>query len=176
VEALCTSRFILTYFLTPWNRFLLEKLTGLQLVKKLTTFYETRRFITAFTIACLFPELPQSSPYPHIAIPKDPSDYYPPIYTWVYPVVSFSQVYPPKTYTPLSPPPTEQHATPISFRILSPHNSGWGVEIMELLYMKVSPHPRSLLHIKYYPCMCLEILHIKNQEWLVKDDRASICI
>ena len=39
------------YFLTPWSRDLLEKLTGSQLVEKFTAFYETRRFITAFTSA-----------------------------------------------------------------------------------------------------------------------------
>jgi hypothetical protein len=36
---------------TPWSGVLLEKLTGLQLVKKLPAFYGTRRFITAFTSA-----------------------------------------------------------------------------------------------------------------------------
>ena len=40
---------LLTYLLTPWCRVLLEKLTGLQLVKKFPTFHGTRRFITAFT-------------------------------------------------------------------------------------------------------------------------------
>ena len=35
--------------LTPWSRVLLEKLAGLQLVKKFPAFYGTRRFITAFT-------------------------------------------------------------------------------------------------------------------------------
>ena len=39
----------LTYLLTPWSRVLLEKLTGLQLVKKFLAFYGTRRFITALT-------------------------------------------------------------------------------------------------------------------------------
>jgi len=39
------------YLLTPWSRVLLEKLTGLQLVKKFPTFYGTRRFITALTSA-----------------------------------------------------------------------------------------------------------------------------
>jgi len=38
----------LTYLL-HWSRFLLEKLTDLQLVKKFAAFYGTRRFITAFT-------------------------------------------------------------------------------------------------------------------------------
>ena len=39
------------YLLTPWSRFLLEKLTVSQLVKKFPAFHGTRRFITAFTRA-----------------------------------------------------------------------------------------------------------------------------
>ena len=39
----------ITYLLTPWCRVLLEKLTGLQLVKKFPTFHGTRRFITILT-------------------------------------------------------------------------------------------------------------------------------
>ena len=48
------STHLLTYlptYLTPRNRVLLEKLTSPQLVKKFPAFYETRRFITAFTSA-----------------------------------------------------------------------------------------------------------------------------
>ena len=41
----------ITYLLTPWSRALLEKLPGLQLVKKFPAFCGTRRFITAFTNA-----------------------------------------------------------------------------------------------------------------------------
>ena len=41
--------YIHTYLLTPWCRVLLEKLTGLQLVKKFPAFYGTRMFITALT-------------------------------------------------------------------------------------------------------------------------------
>jgi hypothetical protein len=52
----------LSYLLTLWSRVLLEKRTGLQLVKKCPPFYGTRRFITAFT--CPFPQPAQSSPYP----------------------------------------------------------------------------------------------------------------
>ena len=37
------------YLLTPWCRVLLEKLTGLQLVKKFPTFHGTLSFITALT-------------------------------------------------------------------------------------------------------------------------------
>ena len=44
-----SSDYLLTYLLTPWCRVLLEKLTGLQLVKKFPAFHETRRFITALT-------------------------------------------------------------------------------------------------------------------------------
>ena len=40
---------LLIYLLTPWCRVLLEKLTGLQLVKKFPSFHGTRRFITALT-------------------------------------------------------------------------------------------------------------------------------
>ena len=40
-----------TYLLSQWNRVLLEKLAGFQLVKKFPAFYGTRRFITAFTRA-----------------------------------------------------------------------------------------------------------------------------
>jgi hypothetical protein len=66
---------ILPYLLTPWSRVLLEKLTGLQLVKKFPEFYGTQRFINAFTISatCPYPEPAQSSPYPHITLCEDPS-------------------------------------------------------------------------------------------------------
>jgi hypothetical protein len=55
---ICTARWNsskqfeeLTYLLASWIRVLLEKLTGLQLVKKFPAFYGTRRFITALTSA-----------------------------------------------------------------------------------------------------------------------------
>ena len=41
--------YLFTYLLTPWCRALLEKLTGLQLVKKFPAFHGTRLFITALT-------------------------------------------------------------------------------------------------------------------------------
>jgi len=40
---------VYTYLLTPWCRVLLEKLTGLQLVKKFPAFHGIRRFTTALT-------------------------------------------------------------------------------------------------------------------------------
>jgi len=45
---LFTSLILYTYLLTPWCR-VLEKLTGLQLVKKFPAFHGTRMFITALT-------------------------------------------------------------------------------------------------------------------------------
>ena len=44
----CVAKCI-SYLLTPWCRVFLEKLTGLQLVKKFPAFHGTRRFITALT-------------------------------------------------------------------------------------------------------------------------------
>ena len=54
--------------LTPWCRVLLEKLTGLQLVKKFPAFHGTRRFITALTSVrhlALSWASPIQSIYPH---------------------------------------------------------------------------------------------------------------
>jgi len=58
----------ITYLLTLWCRVLLEQLTGLQLVKKLTAFHRTQRFITALTsVRHLFLSWtsPIQSIYPH---------------------------------------------------------------------------------------------------------------
>ena len=58
----------LIYLLTPWCRVLLEKLTGLQVVKKFPAFHGTRRFITALTSVhhlSLFWAHPIQSIYPH---------------------------------------------------------------------------------------------------------------
>ena len=51
VPELLSSTYLLTYLLTPWNRVLLEKLTGFQPVKKFPALYGTRRFIIALTSA-----------------------------------------------------------------------------------------------------------------------------
>jgi len=47
-RSMLTARFYYTYLLTSWCR-VLEKLTGLQLVKKFPAFHGNRRFITALT-------------------------------------------------------------------------------------------------------------------------------
>jgi len=59
--------YLLTYLLTPWCR-VLEKLTGLQLVKKFPAFHGTWRFITALTSVrhlSLSWASPIQSLYPH---------------------------------------------------------------------------------------------------------------
>ena len=53
---------------------------------------------------CPFPEPDQSSPCLPIPLPKDPSYYCPPIYAWVFQVVSFPHVSPPKPCMHLSSP------------------------------------------------------------------------
>ena len=60
--------YLLTYLLIPWCRVLLEKLTGLQLVKKFSAFHGTRRFMTALTSVrhlSLSWASPIQSVYPH---------------------------------------------------------------------------------------------------------------
>jgi hypothetical protein len=111
-----------THLLTPWCRVLLEKLTGLQLVKKFPAFHGTRRFITALT-SVRHPSLPWVSPIQSI---------YPHPTSWRsililstnlrlgFPSGLFPSGFPTKTlYTP--PHPSAPHAQPIQFfPILSP--------------------------------------------------------
>ena len=111
------------YLLTPWCRVLLEKLTGLQLVKKFPAFHGTRRFITALRSVrhlSLSWASPIQSMYPHPTSLRSvlilsthlrlglPSGLLP-------------SGFPTKTlYTP-SPHPYAPHVQPISFfSILSP--------------------------------------------------------
>ena len=101
------------YLLTPSCRVLLEKLTGLQLVKKFPAFHGTRRFITALTSVHHL-SLSWASSHPtswrsililsthlHLGLPGG----------------SFPPVSPPRPYTPLSPNPYAPHAQPINKKI-----------------------------------------------------------
>ena len=115
--------YFLTYLLTPWCRILLEKLTGLQLVKKFPAFHVTRRFITALTSVrhlSLSWDGPIQSIYPH------PTSWRSILILSTHlrlglPSGLFLSGFPTKTlYTP-SPHPYAPHAQPISFfSILSP--------------------------------------------------------
>ena len=111
------------YLLTPWRRVLFEKLTGLQLVKKLPAFHGTRRFITALTSVrhlSLSWASPIQSIYPH------PTSCRSILILSIHlslglPSGLFPSGFRTKTlYTP-SPHPYAPHAQPISFfSILSP--------------------------------------------------------
>ena len=114
---------LLTYLLTSWCRVLLEKLAGLQLVKKFPALYGTRRFITAFT-SFRHPSLswasPIQSPYPQ------PTSWRSILILSTHlrlglPSGLFPSGFPTRTLYAPSPPPYEPHAQPISFfSILSP--------------------------------------------------------
>ena len=125
--------YLLTYLLTPWCRVFLEKLTGLQLVKKLPAFHGTRRFITALTSVrhlSLSWASPIQSIYPHptswrsILIlsthlgPGLPSGLLP-------------SDFPTNTLYKPSPHPTYHMTSPShSSRFYHPHNIGRGVQVI----------------------------------------------
>ena len=116
-----------TYLFTPWCRVLLEKLTGLQLVKKFPVFHGTRMFITALTNVrhlSLSWARPIQSIYPHptswrsmlilsthlrLGLPSGllPSDF------------------PTNTLYIHSPHPYAPHAQPISFFSILSHAQYW---------------------------------------------------
>ena len=109
--------------LTAWCRVLLEKLTGLQIVKKFPAFHGTRRFITALT----------SVRHLSLSWASSIQSIYPHPTSWRsililsthlrlgFPSGSFPLVSPPRRYTPPSPHPYAPHSQPISFfSIFSP--------------------------------------------------------
>ena len=107
----------LTYLLTPWCRDLLEKLTGLQLVKKFPAFHGTRMFITVLT-SIRHPSLswarPIQSIYPH------PTSWRSILILSTHlslglPSGLFPSGFPTKTLYNPSPHPYAPHAQPISF-------------------------------------------------------------
>ena len=71
-----------TDLLTPHSTVLLDKLTGLQLVKKFPAFMEPEGSLPHLEVpaTCPYSEPARSSPYPHILLPEDQSLYIPPIY------------------------------------------------------------------------------------------------
>ena len=137
VNALSVTYFV-TYLLIPWNRVLLEKLTGFLLVKKFPSFYGTRRFITAFTSACHL-SLPrassiQSIPPSHflhihlnIIIPSMPGSS-----KW-----NLFLRFPHQIPVHLSPLPHTCYMARLYLpsRLNHPNNIGWGIQIIELLIM-----------------------------------------
>ena len=121
------------YLLTPWCRVLLEKLTGLQLVKKFPAFNWTRRFITVLTRVrhlSLSWANPIQSTYPH------PTSWrsiliLPTHLRLGLPSGLFPSGFPTKTlYAPLSPHTRHMPCPSHSSRFYHPYNIGWGVQII----------------------------------------------
>ena len=132
---------LLTYLLTPWCRVLLEKLTGLQLVKKFPAFHGTRRFTTTLTTVrqlSLSWASPIQSMYPHHTSWRSI------LIVSTQPCLglhsgSFPPVSPPRPSTPPSPHPYVPHAQPISFfLILSPTKYWVSSTNLSLLNMQCS--------------------------------------
>ena len=123
----------INYLLTPWCRVLLEKLTGLQLVKKFPAFLGTRRFLTALTSVrhlSLSWARPIQSTYPH------PTSWRSILLLFTllrlglssgsFPPVSPSRPYTPPLLTHTRHMPSPSHSS----RFYHPHNIGRGVQII----------------------------------------------
>jgi len=144
------------YLLTAWCRVLLEKLTGLQLVKKFPAFHGTRWLITALTSVR---HLSPSWASPIQSIYRHPTSWRSILILSTnlcpgLPVVSFPTVSPPRPYTPPLLTHTRHMSSPShSSRFYHPHNIGWGVQIIKLLVMQSPPFPRYLFapRSKYSP-------------------------
>jgi hypothetical protein len=137
----------------PWSSVLPGRLTGLQLLKKFSAFYGTRRFITAFTTArhlsLSWSRSIQSMPHPtsqRFVLSCSP------IYAWVYQVVSFRQVSTPNlVFT--SPLPHMCYVPCPSHSSWFDHPSSiwWRVQNMKLfvLYSSLLPSYLRILRPKY---------------------------
>ena len=152
-----TLTYLLTYLLTPWCRVLLEKLTGLQLVKKFPAFHGTRRFITALTSVrhlslSWISSIHLLEIHPNIIHPSTPRS----------PQWSLSLRFPHQD--PIRPPllthtrhmPSPSHSS----RFYHPYSIGWDVySLRNLLSLHVSlPNPSTYLpfsHARHIPCSSL---------------------
>ena len=127
------NKIYLTYLLTSWRRVLLEKLTGLQLVKKFPAIHGSRTFIFPLTNVrhlSLSWGSPIQSIYPH------PTSWRSILILSTHPrlglpIGSFPPASPPRPYTPPLLTHTRHMPSPShSSRFYHPHNIGWGVQII----------------------------------------------
>jgi hypothetical protein len=130
---------LFNYLLTPWSRVLLEKLTGLQLLKKFPVFYGNRRFITALTSArhlSLSWASSIQSTHPHSTSRRSILILSSHLHLGL-PIGLFPSGLPTKTlYTPLPSPHTRYMPRPShSSWFYYPQHIGWGVQIIQLLIM-----------------------------------------
>ena len=149
--------YLLTCLLTPWCRVLLEKLTGLQLVKKFPAFlwnpkvhYRTHKRPSPVPILCQpnpvhIPTSHLLEIHPNIIHPSTPRS----------PQWSLSLRFPhqdpihPSLLTHTRHMPSPSHSS----RFYHPHHIGWGVQIIQLLVMQSPPFLRYLIppRSKYSP-------------------------
>jgi hypothetical protein len=113
-----SKHYLLTHLLTPWCRVLLDKLTGLQLVKKFPAFHGNRRFITALTSVR---KLSLSWASPIQSICPHPTSWRSVLILSTHlrlglPSCLFPSGFPTKTLNSPSPHPYAPHAQPISFQ------------------------------------------------------------
>ena len=87
---------------------------------------------------CSYPEPAQSSPYPDIALLEDPSEYYPPIYAWVFQMVSFPQFSTPKACVHFSSPLRSTCPPTSFFSIWSPQKYLLTIQISKPLSINFS--------------------------------------
>jgi len=186
-----TCKHSLTYSLTPWCRVVLEKLTGLQLVKKFPAFHGTRRFITAPTSIrhlSLSWASPIQSIYPH------------PTYWRSILILSthlrlslssdlFPSGFPTKTlYTPPLLTHTRHMPSPSnSSRFYHPHNIGWAVQTVnkKMLAFRLTRHLRWHRWMSTLPrrsntlycsvlCIIIALAYILYSFWLIIKIHTSV--
>jgi len=158
------------YLLTPWCR-VLEKLTGLQLVKKFPAFHRTRRFITALTSIrqlSLSWVSPIQSVYPHSTSWRS----IPILSTHLrlgLPSGLLTSGFPSKTlHTPPSPRPYAPHAQPINFLpILSP------AQYCVRSTMHVAPRYIIIIIIIRYGCLLSQAFCSWYFSWTSGDPHCS---
>ena len=149
---ICLFTYLLTctYLLTPCSR-VLEKVTGIQLVKKFPTYYGTWKFLTSLTRdpTCPYPEPEQSGPCPPFHFLKIHLNI-------IHQSTPGSSKWPVSLRFPHQNPvcnfPLPIHATCSTLLILRPNNI-FLVQIIKLLIVQFSPLPCYLvpLRSKYSP-------------------------
>ena len=147
IQFACPNPVALAFLLTPWNRVLLEKLTGSQLVKKSPAFYGTRSFATTFTRAR------------NLSLSRTGSIQSMPLHStsWRSVLILSSHLrlgLPsgslPSRFPTTSPLPHMYYVPRPSHssRFDHPNTIWWGVNIIKLLIMKFSPLPSYLVPLK----------------------------
>ena len=158
----------ITYLLTPWCRVLLEKLTGLQLVKKFPAFHKTRRFITALTSVrhlSLSWASPIQSIYTHATSWRSVLILSTHLHLGL-PSGLLPSSFPTKTlYTPLSSP----------IRATCPAHLCVGISVKKNLTKKGFKHPSNLMWT-YQPLLFFSVIPVNRQVVLKKYSLLSLVL